>query len=231
MAAAQFIADLHLSPETPRLAAKFAEFLAKPCAAPLYILGDLFDFWVGDDQLKIPFYAEMAAALKSAPRQKFLMRGNRDFLLGEKFAAETGAQFLPDPFEVEIASKKILLSHGDQFCTDDPAYMAFYAQSRAPQWQAAILQKTFDERLALGQMIRQKSETTNAGLYKDLPRAEIENLLKTKHCDIFIHGHTHLPATHQHGATLRIVLPDWRENESPKILELNENGEFSTVNV
>lgn len=230
--AAQFLADLHLSESAQDFASVFCDFLKNAKnTAPLFILGDLFDFWVGDDQLQMPFYKKIAECLKHAKRPKYLMRGNRDFLLGEIFAKESGVAFLADPFEIEIAGKKLLLSHGDQFCTDDSAYMAFFAQSRNPLWQQAILQKPLNERLSLGKMIRQQSESANLGNYKDLPKAEIDNLLKKHNCAIFIHGHTHLPGEHWHGNILRIVLPDWRKTESPKMLELNENGEFSTVNL
>ena len=232
MAAAQFLADLHLCESVPKLTKTFLDFLENAeNTAPLFILGDLFDCWVGDDQLTMPFYKKIADALKNCARPKFLMRGNRDFLLGEKFAEQSGVDFLADPFEIEIANKKLLLSHGDQFCTDDSAYMTFFAQSRNPAWQKAILEKPFNERLALGQMIRQQSESANLDNYKDLPKAEIENLLKNHDCDVFIHGHTHLPAEHLHGKVLRIVLPDWRKSEPPKILELSESGAFSTVNL
>ena len=194
-------------------------------------MGDLFDCWVGDDQLQMPFYEKIAECLKHCQRPKFLMRGNRDFLLGDDFAKMADVNFLADPFETTIAGKKLLLSHGDQYCTDDAPYMAFFAQSRNPLWQAAILKKPFSERLALGQLIRQQSESSNLGNYKDLPKAEIENLLKNRECDVFIHGHTHLPEIHRHGNILRIVLSDWREDAPLPILELKENGDFSTLNL
>ena len=118
-AAAQFLADLHLCESVPKLTKTFLDFLENAeNTAPLFILGDLFDCWVGDDQLTMPFYQKIAECLKQCERPKFLMRGNRDFLLGEKFAEESGVSFLADPFEIEIAGKKLLLSHGDQFCTD-----------------------------------------------------------------------------------------------------------------
>ncbi|MDR2788270.1 MAG: UDP-2,3-diacylglucosamine diphosphatase, partial [Candidatus Accumulibacter sp.] len=161
-----FISDLHLSPRTPGIEALFRAFLAS-IAPPengepnaLYILGDLFDTWIGDDD-DSPFAGSIAAALKtasSAGTRLFFLRGNRDFLLGADFIRKAGMTLLPDPCLLSTPQRRFILSHGDSLCVNDSAYQQFRAQTRAPAWQADFLQKTLPERRRLAASLRQQSQ-------------------------------------------------------------------------
>lgn len=206
-----FTSDWHLSPDTPTLTLFFTYLMEKAQNSAIFILGDLFDFWVGDDQLKLEYYANIALSIKNSACPVFIMRGNRDFLLGEEFARATQAKILPDPFLIEYGEKKILLSHGDQYCTDDLPYMAFLKKTRNPVWQQEILKKPFEERMAMANTIRQASQANKDGTYTDLNPQAIEELLKKSPCDFFIHGHTHQCGIHKHNETTRFVLDDWQD--------------------
>lgn len=148
-----FISDLHLEADRPDIGEQFLSFLEGEAAGAdaLYILGDLFEYWIGDDDPD-PYYAGMKRAIAAVAARGvpvFCMRGNRDFLIGERFAAETGVRLLPDPALVNLYGRTVLLSHGDALCTDDVAYQAVRGMTRDPRWQAAMLRKSVDERRAL----------------------------------------------------------------------------------
>ena len=157
-----FISDLHLSADVPQLNALFFQSLQdwRGKIDALYILGDFFDVWVGDDD-DGPFIQSIKAALADFAQATpvFVQHGNRDFLLGEKFAAESGIRLLPEQFVAELYGKPYLLVHGDELCSDDVAYQQFRAQSRNPMWQAAVLMKPLAERRMLAGQIRMMSET------------------------------------------------------------------------
>lgn len=223
------IADLHLSEDTPKLNAKFhgclKEWQGKINA--LYILGDLFEVWVGDDDSS-PFIEEQLAALKafSAHTPLFIMHGNRDFLLGDTFAAQVGATMLPDPYPVILHGKSYVLTHGDILCSEDLAYQQFRLQARNPLWQAAMLAKPLAERHILAAQIRQMSEGKKAADGKstisDATEAGVQELMKNvsgsqEGLPTLIHGHTHRPAIHEHQfnnqAFKRYVIADWFESE------------------
>lgn len=223
------IADLHLSEETPKLNAKFQSCLKEwqGQIESLYILGDLFEVWVGDDDTS-PFIEEQLAALKafSVHTPLFIMHGNRDFLLGEAFAAKVGATMLPDPFPVILHGKAYVLSHGDMLCTEDLAYQQFRLQARNPLWQAAMLAKPLAERHILAAQIRQMSEGKKAANGKsaisDATEAGVQELIKSVSGSLevlptLIHGHTHRPAVHEHQFNnqpfKRYVIADWFESE------------------
>lgn len=187
-------------------------------AEALYILGDFFEAWIGDDDCTDPYHAEIIGALKAASRQGLAIHfqhGNRDFLLGEAFAAACGARLLPDPYVLSL----FVLSHGDALCTDDLAYMAFRRQVRDPQWQRAFLAKPLAERRALAAHMRQQSEQTKqdkAAYLMDLNPGDTDDFLRQYGYATFIHGHTHRPARHDHivdGIHVeRWVLADWHED-------------------
>ena len=217
---AQFTSDWHLSPHTPRLTRAFTYWLENAQHCVLYILGDLFDFWVGDDQLAMEYYANIALSLKNCACPVFIMRGNRDFLLGNTFEKEAEISFLPDPFLLTFHNERLLLSHGDQYCTHDLAYMEFFKKTRNPMWQKEVLNQSFAERMALAQHLREQSEKTQNGQYSDLNPLAIEKLLSEIPCDVFIHGHTHQKGIHQHGKTTRFVLPNWEENAQGALPEI-----------
>ncbi len=219
-----FISDLHLSPRSPGATRLFLEFLAGRArqADALYILGDFFDAWIGDDDGAEPFNAGIVAALRAAGQAGLaiaLQHGNRDFLLGPDFAAAAGVKLLPDPYVLSTPEWQFVLAHGDALCTDDAAYMAFRRQVRAPAWQAAFLAKPLPERRAIAAHLREQSE---AGKQEktpdlmDLNPGETDDFLRRHGYATFIHGHTHRPATHDHlvdGIHVeRWVLADWHED-------------------
>jgi UDP-2,3-diacylglucosamine hydrolase len=219
-----FVADLHLSPRSPGATALFLAFLAGRArqAEALYILGDLFEAWIGDDDIGDPYHVGIVAALRAAADSGLainLLHGNRDFLLGPDFAAAAGVRLLADPTVLSTAEWQFVLSHGDALCLDDATYMAFRAQVRDPAWQAALLAKPLAERRALAAQMRAASAANQRGQadpYTDLQPAAIDDFLRAHGYATFIHGHTHRPAMHDHivdGIHVeRWVLADWHED-------------------
>ena len=218
-----FISDLHLSPRSPGATCLFRQFLAGRArqATELYILGDLFEAWIGDDDLADPFNAEIVAGWRAAAESGLkisAMHGNRDFLLGAGFAAASGVKLVNDPYILSTAEWQFVLSHGDALCLDDTAYMAFRAQARHPEWQAALLAKPLAERRVIAAQMREISESSQrdkANPYTDLQPAATDDFLREHGYATFIHGHTHQPAMHDHivdGIHVeRWVLADWHE--------------------
>jgi UDP-2,3-diacylglucosamine hydrolase len=219
-----FVSDLHLSPRSPGATALFIRFLAGRArrAEALYILGDLFEAWIGDDDSGDPFNAEVVTALRAASDAGLkisVMHGNRDFLLGDDFATAAGITLLPDPHVLSTPEWQFVLSHGDALCLDDATYMAFRTQVRNPAWQAALLAKPLGERRAIAAHMREVSESSQRAKdnpYTDLQAAATEDFLRQHGYATFIHGHTHRPATHDHivdGIHVeRWVLADWHED-------------------
>ena len=218
-----FISDLHLSPRSPGATCLFLQFLAGRArqATDLFILGDLFEAWIGDDDIADPFNAEIVAALRAAGEAGVnisALHGNRDFLLGTGFAAASGVRLLDDPYILSTAEWQFVLSHGDALCLDDTAYMAFRTQVRNPAWQTALLAKPLAERRLIAAQMREASEASQRGKenpYTDLQPAATDDFLRAHGYATFIHGHTHQPATHDHivdGIHVeRWVLADWHE--------------------
>jgi len=224
-----FISDLHLSSDTPGIARRFLHYLDHDArnAAQLFILGDLFEAWPGDDCLDdadASLERSIAAALRRASDAGVkisVMHGNRDFMLGDDFAERCGARLLPDPFLLTIHGGTIALSHGDALCTDDIEYQAFRAKVRHPAFRAAALARPLAERKATAAALRQQSEFAkkekNAqGRYSgDLNPEATDAFLREHDCIAFIHGHTHQPAMHSHRIDARTVarwvLADWTE--------------------
>lgn len=233
-----FISDLHLDAERPAITDLFGRFLRGEArgADALYILGDLFEAWVGDDDPSDTgaFVANELRALGDAGTPVFFMRGNRDFLLGEAYAHRAGMAVLPDPAVVTLYGKPTLLMHGDTLCTDDVAYQAFRTQTRHPQWQAQFLAQPLAARLAFAQQARAASKAHQAGLQDtgtmetitDVAALTVEGTLARYGIDTLIHGHTHRPAVHaldvEGRACRRIVLGDWYEQGS--VLRVDARG-------
>lgn len=221
-----FIADLHLSPQAEGATAIFERFLAKIGQDDhrLFILGDFFETWVGDDDLADPFHQRIASVIHQASTaglQVFLMHGNRDFLLGEQFADAAGCRLIPDPFVLSTPEWQFVLSHGDALCTDDVAYQAFRQQTRDPVWQAAFLAKPLTERRAIATSMRAQSQREKQSKTydtMDLNLGATEDFLRQHGYATFIHGHTHHPAQHDHivdGIHVeRWVLSDWHEDQA-----------------
>jgi UDP-2,3-diacylglucosamine hydrolase len=214
---ALFISDLHLQPSQAKTCAAFVDFLERHAMAAkaLYVLGDLFEYWVGDDDLSSPFNAQVSAALRrvsAAGVALYWIAGNRDFLVGSGFAAATGATLLTEPFVATIAGQRIALLHGDAQCTDDVGYMEFRAQVRQPAWQQQFLALPLAQRHAIVAGLRKDSQALQSAKSTEImdvaPQA-IAEVFDSTGATVMIHGHTHRPALHVIGATRRYVLPDW----------------------
>jgi UDP-2,3-diacylglucosamine hydrolase len=219
---ALFISDLHLCEARPAIAALFFEFLrsrVRDSAEELYILGDLFEYWTGDEDLELKFNCDIAAALRGVAdsgTRVHLMHGNRDFLLGAEFCSASGANLLADPTRLDLFGKPTLLMHGDTLCTDDHAYLEFRAMVREIGWQQAFLAQPAEARRRQADNARSRSETekqSKSAEIMDVNPAAVERVLLDTGCARLIHGHTHRPARHLHavdGRTCeRWVLPDW----------------------
>jgi UDP-2,3-diacylglucosamine hydrolase len=214
---ALFISDLHLQPTHPATSAAFFAFLRDraPAADALYLLGDLFEAWPGDDDLATVHPRLVAQALRALGEhgvQVFWMGGNRDFLVGPGFAQAAGLTLLAEPHVLEQAGQRIALVHGDAQCTDDTAYMAFRAQVRDPAWQRQFLAMPLGQRKDIVAGLRAGSRTAQGGkAYEimDVTPAAIAALHEATGAATIIHGHTHRPALHRDGARRRYVLPDW----------------------
>lgn len=214
-----FISDLHLAPELPRTLAALEGYLGRTRAGAVFILGDLFEAWVGDDSSTQPFERQCVEILGSAAKLRplYVMRGNRDFLLGPGFFAQTGAVDLPDPVALHapaIALDPVLLSHGDALCLADTAYQQFRAQVRQPAWQAAFLAKPLVERQAIGAQMRAASRAHQQQqapvTYADADPVLATEWLATAGSATLIHGHTHRPQSEQRSeGWTRHVLCDW----------------------
>lgn len=222
-----FISDLHLCASRPHITAQFLHFLSITArhAENLYILGDLFEYWAGDDDLDHPDHQTIIAglhALSQTGTRIFYMHGNRDFLLGEAFAKATGITLLRDPSMVDLYGKTALLSHGDALCTDDVAYQEFRQQVRDPAWLDRFLAQPLQERKAQIEAIRRQSEQAKSQKSESImdvnPDAVVACLRAYQHPHYFIHGHTHRPNRHtivdQAHTTQRWVLGDWYEEGS-----------------
>ena len=230
-----FVSGLHLDPERPEITALFGRVLDREArgADALYILGDLFEAWVGDDDPSDAgaFVAERLRALVDAGVPAYFIRGNRDFLLGQAYAARCGMTLLDDPTVVDLYGTPTLLLHGDLLCTDDAAYQQFRAQTRNPQWQAQFLAQPLAARLAFAAQARAASQARYGELVAqgmaetigDVAAASVQDGFARFGVNRMIHGHTHRPAIHDEGAgRTRIVLGDWYEQGS--VLRVTADG-------
>lgn len=235
-----FISDLHLSEQRPKIIALFLDFLSSRAsqATALYILGDLFEYWIGDEVGSLPQTQPVIQALKKLTDSGvpvYVMHGNRDFLLGKDFEMATGCQLITDPYIINLYGTDILLMHGDTLCTDDKDYIKFRSVIRDPDWQADFLSKTVDERVAIANEYRQMSKSAmdekSAEIMDANQQAIIEAMEKHK-VQLLIHGHTHRPGKHEFKLATkpatRIVLGDWYEQGS--ILVCDEKS-FSLENI
>jgi UDP-2,3-diacylglucosamine hydrolase len=221
-----FISDLHLSPERPDINRLFFDFLERITAATdrLYILGDLFEYWIGNDAANALGQTQVLAALHDLTRKGIpvhVMRGNRDFLLNEAFSQATGCELISDPSVVEIYDRPTLLTHGDRLCTDDHKHQQFRDLVDDPEWQRWFLAKPVSERIRLATDARSRSElnkSITAMEIMDVNPAAVSAALRQHGVDLMIHGHTHRPAFHDviMGRTraCRIVLGDWFQHSN-----------------
>ncbi|QPF73303.1 UDP-2,3-diacylglucosamine diphosphatase [Roseateles sp. DAIF2] len=212
--AIDFLSDLHLAPELPATLAALRRQLQDSPADAFFLLGDIFEVWIGDDARHEDFEAECLALLRAAGRPLFFMAGNRDFLLGEAMARDAGLTRLTDPTVLEAFGQRLLLSHGDALCLADADYQRFRAQVRADDWQREFLARPLAERRALARQMRDASRAAQRGLdpmsWADVDAAAAADWLRQARCQVLLHGHTHRPAVHELGGGLRRwVLSDW----------------------
>ncbi len=229
-----FISDLHLSPDTTAANDSLLKFLREnaPSADALYVLGDLFEYWIGDDALEQPFEREIAAAfraLSDAGVPVYFMHGNRDFLIGRRFARASGMKILRDPALVDLYGTPTLLMHGDTLCTDDIEYLKFRKKARNPLVQWLFLAKPISRRIEIARDMRARSEQAKSGkaqFIMDVTANGVEDALRRHSYPRLIHGHTHRPARHEHAldghVCERWVLSDWYEHGS--YLECDRSG-------
>lgn len=235
-----FISDLHLCDSRPHITQAFIQFLQKTAshAQALYILGDLFEYWAGDDAIAIGTQKASIQALKhlgTSGVPVFFMHGNRDFLIAAGFESATGLKILNDPSLLTLFGKSVLLSHGDALCTDDTAYQQFRQEVRSDAWQSQFLSHPLTKRIAYIEQLRAKSEqekSTKSMQIMDVNPAAVEDLLHAfDYPPLFIHGHTHRPKKHIHTADGKLcerwVLGDWYEQGS--YLRLDATGCYSQL--
>ncbi len=227
-----FISDLHLAADHPHSLAAFQHFIATLAsrAEALYILGDLFEYWAGDDDLLDPFHQQIISALRSLSNtQVFLMHGNRDLLMGETLAKACGATLLPDPTLITLYGTATLLSHGDALCTGDIEYQHFRSQVQSIDFKQKFLSRSLTERKAYIEQLRQRStaekQIKNSAIM-DVNDEAVARLLRQHQYPCLIHGHTHRPDRHEHQVDGKLcerwVLGDW--DKQANALRCDSNG-------
>jgi UDP-2,3-diacylglucosamine hydrolase len=235
-AASWFISDLHLDPSRPAVTAAFKAFLEDiRGSAALYILGDLFEAWPGDDD-DAPLARDVRVALRqltAAGTSAYLLRGNRDFLLGHAFCEATGSALLPDPTVINLHGVETLLMHGDTLCTRDTDYQAFRRTVRDSAWQAGVLAKSLAERRALAASLREESreaavDKTPAAM--DVTPEAVDAAMTAHGASRLVHGHTHRPGRHHHRAGIRWVLGAW-EREVVVLKVDSEEARLERMNI
>lgn len=236
---ALFVSDLHLDVALPETTARFLRFLSETAqkARSLYLLGDIFEYWAGDDDLDSPFnqiITDALARLTAGGTSVYWIAGNRDFLVGSAFAQRAGLRLLDDPSIIDAAGKRIVLTHGDALCTDDSAYQAFRKQVRDPAWQQAFLGQPLAQRKQVIEGLRQASreaQRSKAPEIMDVNQDAVHALFDATGAQVMVQGHTHRPAVHNYAdGHVRRVLPDWDLDHRPLRggwLLLDEEGEFS----
>lgn len=227
------ISDLHLDAARPGITRLFERFVREQAmqAHALYILGDLFEAWIGDDAPNAAGDAVASAlsALHAAGVPCFYMHGNRDFLLGDAYARRCRMTLLADPCVIDLGGTRTLLMHGDTLCTDDAPYQAFRAQTHQPQWQRQFLRQTVEQREQFAAAARAESQRYTAGVdsaITDVNDAAVMAAMREHDVTRLIHGHTHRPAVHDMDIdgqpAQRIVLGDWYEQGS--VLRIDDDG-------
>ncbi|MCE8031819.1 MAG: UDP-2,3-diacylglucosamine diphosphatase [Halomonas sp.] len=245
MSTTLLISDLHLHPGAPEVTEGFLDWLDRRARGvdTLYILGDFFEAWIGDDLLDHVDQdpsgnAALALRVATALRQLtddgtalYLMHGNRDFLLGHRFADAIGAKLVTDPAVLRFADEPVLLMHGDSLCTRDEAYMAFREQARNPAWQEQVLAMPLADRIQLATALRQQSGEATSNKAEDIMDVtpeEVERVMRDHGVTTLIHGHTHRPAVHEieidDQPARRIVLGDWQPGRGWEV-EIGPDGD------
>jgi UDP-2,3-diacylglucosamine hydrolase len=234
-----FLSDLHLHDSRPQITDIFLQFLNSEYIqneAELYILGDLFEFWAGDDAGAYPHVLEALSDASNKCRKIYFMPGNRDFLVGRKFEHDSGCQLLPDPTVISVDGENILLMHGDTLCTDDIRYQEFRSEVRSREWQQRALSMPLTERIEYFQSLRETSQKSIQEIpdeIMDVNQQSVTMALEQHHCRFMIHGHTHRQSIHHHAingeSATRIVLGDWYE--SGNVLLLHSPSEYRFIDL
>jgi UDP-2,3-diacylglucosamine hydrolase len=224
-----FISDLHLSQERPAISGLFLQFIATQArqAEALYILGDLFEVWLGDDLIppEVQPILDALRALRESGVPVYVMHGNRDFLIGERFAVLSGTTLLEDPAVIDLYGTPTLLLHGDLLCTDDKPYQTMRKTLRRPEWITEFLAKTPDERIAFARSLRERSKqetSEKAEAIMDINAQTLQEYVTRHGVSRLIHGHTHRPAIHHESGVERCVLGDWYQQGS--VLRCDQHG-------
>lgn len=229
-----FISDLHITLEKPEVTKLFLGFLNNRArkASSLYILGDFFDAWIGDDDPTPPnnIIREQLKVLTDSGTKVYLQQGNRDFLVGERFCTETGVELMQDYVVIDLFGEPTLLMHGDLLCTDDTDYLAFREKTRKQEWQQDVLSKPLFVRLLVSRWYRIRShfhKQKKSGEIKDVNQQSVIDTMREYKVLRLIHGHTHRPAVHDFEidakTAQRFVLPDWKHG-TPGVLCWNQDG-------
>lgn len=228
-----FIADIHLGNEHPEISQRFVEFLQQQAVAAeaLYILGDLFEVWIGDNAVQPEHQAAIDALklLTDTGTPVYVMHGNRDFLLGQQFEEMSGCQLIGDPLLIDLHGTPTLLMHGDSLCTDDNEYIQMRSQLRSPAWQQQFLGASIEQRLQVARQYRDESRSRSKGKsleIMDVNTNAVTEIIREYDVTQLIHGHTHRPAVHDlkvdGQSAQRIVLGDWYSQNSS--LHCDETG-------
>ena len=238
----EFISDLHLQAQEPETCALWQHYMLETEADAVFILGDLFEVWVGDDATSNnDFLKHCQSILKTTASQRFVafMRGNRDFLVGSDFLKACLVHDLSDPTLLHFAQETWLLSHGDEGCLADVEYQNFRKMVRSPEWQQNFLAKPLAERQEVARQMRQQSEANKKNphaVYADVDEAWAIQQLTMGQCQCMVHGHTHQPADHhlgEAGKWVRRVLSDWDASQHPRaeVLRWHSSGQVERVNL
>ena len=234
-----FLSDLHLHDSRPEITRLFCDFLQSKTlldASEVFILGDLFEFWAGDDAGAYPDVLDALAKAADLGIKFYFMPGNRDFLVGKEFEKRSGCQLLPDPSVITVEQERVLLMHGDTLCTDDIEYQAFRTKARSDAWQNQLLSMPLAERLQYIQSLRESSKESiqkKTDFIMDVNQQTVEQTMLQYECQLLIHGHTHRQAIHHltvnHRPAVRVVLGDWYE--SGNVLQLNSVTDYQFIDL
>ncbi len=233
----RFVSDIHIDPNRPQTFERFSGYLRRissDCDI-LYILGDLFEYWIGDDGIDLLGHrpaADLLCDIAHAGVQIRVMHGNRDFLIGKDFVALFGGELIPDPSVVDICGSKVALLHGDSLCTDDTDHQEFRAMVNAADWQSSFLSLPVEERQQRAVQMRKQSESSKAN--KDMKRMDVNTeaacaVMSELGVQAMIHGHVHRPGIHRHQANgakaIRYVLGDW-DSGRDGVISVGADGKF-----
>ena len=234
-----FLSDLHLHDSRPAITQLFCDFLSSEIlhgASEVFILGDLFEFWAGDDAGAYPDVLDAMAKAADFGIKFYFMPGNRDFLVGKEFEKHSGCQLLTDPTVITVDGQRVLLMHGDTLCTDDIEYQAFRTRARSDEWQRQLLSMPLAERLEYIQSLRESSKQSiqqKTDFIMDVNQQAVKQTMQQYDCQLLIHGHTHRKAIHQltvnNRPAVRIVLGDWYE--SGNILQLDSVTDYRFIDL